>query len=87
MAETTKPPRTHDTRTRNNWFLFLPLVLLSTVFTIAGALVAYYLFTDQLGYSGGKSGVIYLGGAVAGFTVTSPLWSTYRKRYPKGPKG
>ncbi len=76
------------TKTRNNWFLFVPLVLLSTVFTVAGALLAYYIFTDQMGYEGGKSGIIYLSGAVGGFTVTSPLWSLYRKRYPKaGAKG
>ena len=70
-------------KTRNNWLLFVPLVLVSTIFTIAGALVAYGIFTEWMGYEGGKSGIIYLGGAVAGFTITQPLWTLYRKRYPK----
>ena len=70
-------------RPANNWFLFVPLVLLSALFTAAGAFVAYGVFTEWLGYTGGKSGVIYLGGAVGGFTLTQPLWSLYRRRYPK----
>nr|WP_137678407.1 hypothetical protein [Parerythrobacter lutipelagi] len=70
----------------NNWLLFFPLALLTGIFTIAGALLAYYIFAIELGYDGGKSGIIYLGGAVAGFSITSPLWKLYRKRYPKLPK-
>ncbi|MEZ5694503.1 MAG: hypothetical protein R3D99_11855 [Altererythrobacter sp.] len=72
--------------TKNNWLLFIPLAVLTGILTIAGALVAYYLVTEQMGYTGGKSGVFYIGGAFVGYSIAAPLWKLYRRRYPKAAK-
>lgn len=78
MTDTPSPPKA-----RNNWLIYGPLMLLTGICVVAGALLAYGLVTEWFGYSGGKSGVFYIGGAFAGYMVTAPLWTLYRKYYPK----
>ncbi|VVT05423.1 hypothetical protein [Erythrobacter sp. EC-HK427] len=78
MTETPSPQKT-----RNNWLLYGPLMLLTGICVVAGALLAYAIVTQLFGYSGGKSGVFYIGGAFGGYMFTVPLWSLYRKFYPK----
>jgi hypothetical protein len=70
-------------RRRGNWLVAAPLYALTGVLAMAGALIAYWLVHEVMGYYGGKSVVFYVGGMVAGAYVAWPLWWLYRRRYPK----
>jgi hypothetical protein len=61
------------------WMLYL----ISGVCAVLGAVAAYGIVHVWFGYSGNKSGVFYMGGGLAGYMVSEPLWWLYRKRYPK----
>ena len=61
------------------WMLYL----ISGICASAGALIAYWIVHEWFGYYGNKSTVFYIGGGVAGYMVSEPLWWLYRKRYPK----
>lgn len=61
------------------WILYL----ISGVFSVIGAVAAYWLVHEWFGYHGNKSTVFYIGGGLAGYMVSEPLWWFYRKRYPK----
>ena len=74
------------TKTRENWILAAPLYALTAILSLAGAIVAYWLVHEVVGYHGGKSAVFYIGGMFIGGYVAWPLWWLYRRRYPKKPK-
>ncbi len=61
------------------WLLYL----VSAICAVAGALAAYWLVHEWFGYYGNKSTIFYIGGGVAGYYISEPLWWLYRKRYPK----
>ena len=69
---------------REAWAIAGPLYLLTGICAMAGALVAYWLVHEVVGYHGGKSVVFYIAGMVAGGSVLTPVWSLYRRHYPKG---
>jgi hypothetical protein len=58
---------------------FLALLILSAILIGAGAILAYWLTHEVLGYRGGKSVIFYIGGAFLGYLVTEPLWRRYSR--------
>jgi len=53
------------------------LIVTSVIAALIGALITYAVVTAWFGYAGGKSGVIYMGGAFFGYWLTTPLWDRF----------
>lgn len=63
-------------------------ILILPVLAITAALIGIccfgaWLFLDWLGYSGGKTGVYYIGAVIFGLWLATPAWKIYRSRFPK----
>lgn len=64
--------------------LRLILWVVTAILVIAGALIAYWLVHEWFGYYGNRSVTFYIGGGVAGYMVSTPLWALFRRRFDRG---
>ena len=70
-------------KTKNNFLLFVPLVVLTVISCMAVSIAVMIYVSETLGYDGRRGGAFAIGGLFLGYGLVWPLWWMYRKRYPK----